>query len=209
MSNESREEQENLKSVTIHSPFQQAICQFDNEDFFPDVDIAVPGLAKILHLHRSHLASSQTLLSSFKGQKNEHCRYNGDKRALEWIHKEAENDDGYRRVFVKWLRFCYGEDQTFSVDECPVALTVVSELKLSCEEEVKKEIERKERVVVMKRREYMLKKIPGLMNMEEVKWSFSFSKEELETMSVLLKENAITTKSFDISREKTHIRRLL
>ena len=132
--NESREEQENLESVTIHSPFPQVILEFDNEAFFPDVYIMVPGLNKILHLHRSHLASSLTLFSSFKGQTNEHCTYATDKRVLEWMHKEAENDERYRRVFVKWLRFCYGEDQTFNVDECPVALTVVSELKLSCEE---------------------------------------------------------------------------
>ena len=327
--NESGQEQENVESVTIHSPFQQAISQFDNEVFFPDVDIAVPGLNKILHLHRSHLASSMTLNMSFKGQRNEHCRYDGDKRALEWIHKEAENDELYRRVFVKWLRFCYGEDQTFSVDECPVALTVLSELKLSCEEEVKKEIERmiseaakrnegcleeylknkdtkqvdelmvelppkyldvakcseesgeqnefrvrmrcekcdkdrlsvdekcelvkkrkrievcleemeeqdcescdgmkkiwmelmketikekeerkkmEEREAVMNRREYLLKKIPGLMNIDGVEWDGSFSEEDLEGMCELLKVNAIPTKSFDISCEKTNIHRLL
>ena len=78
MSNESKEEQETVESVTIHYPYPQVISEFDNEDFFPDVDIAVPGLNKILHLHRSHLASSLTLLLSFKGQTNEHCRYNGN-----------------------------------------------------------------------------------------------------------------------------------
>ena len=44
-------------------------------------------------------------------------------------------------VLVKWLRFCYGEDQTFSLSECPACLAVVLQLNLNCKDKLKALIE--------------------------------------------------------------------
>ena len=55
---------------------------------------------------------------------------------------------------------------------------------------------------VMKRRGYLIKKIPGLNEAVKVKWEKRPLKEDLEAMSELLRVNAIPTKSFDISCEE-------
>jgi len=39
-------------------------------------------------------------------------------------------------VLIKWLRFCYGEDQSFAYDECCAAISVMFQLQLKCMNEL-------------------------------------------------------------------------
>jgi len=43
-------------------------------------------------------------------------------------------------VLLKWLRFCYGEEQAFRWDECVAALVALGQLQLTCRENVQKTI---------------------------------------------------------------------
>jgi len=61
---------------------------------------------------------------------------------LVWAYDKASTDETYRKVFIKWLRFCYGEDQTFTLKECPSALFILLQLELDCEGDVKEKIKK-------------------------------------------------------------------
>ena len=66
----------------------------------------------------------------FKGDNSPFAKYDPSALSLVWTYDQAATDEKYRNVLVKMLRFCYGEDQTFNIDECPVALTVLSQFQL-------------------------------------------------------------------------------
>jgi len=49
------------------------------------------------------------------------------------FHHECNDEfefDTYRNVLIKWLRFCYGENQFFSPRECPDALVLANILNI-------------------------------------------------------------------------------
>ena len=117
--------------VTIVSPFNKTISSFDDEDSFPDIIFTIPGLKDQLRLHRRDLGSaSMTINALIKGQSSEFAKFDVKNKTIEWTDKRSEKDTTYRNILVKWLRFCYGEDQTFTFDECPLALTISSQLQL-------------------------------------------------------------------------------
>ena len=123
--------------LSIVSPFNKTISSFDDEDSFPDIFFTFPGLEKPLNLHRRDLGSaSMTISASIKGQANEFVKFDKERQTIEWIDERTATNATYRNVLMKWLRFCYGEDQTFSADECPMALTISSQLQLRFKDKI-------------------------------------------------------------------------
>ena len=117
--------------VTVSSPFHNSILSFDNKEAYADLVLTIPGVGKPLYLHRMYLASgSSTFERIFKGESNPYATYDPATQTMNWVDGRATSDPVYLSVLVKWLRFCYGESQPFSAVECPVALTVLSELQL-------------------------------------------------------------------------------
>ena len=114
------------------SPFNNTISTFDNEDSYPDISFIIPGQGKPLRLHRMCLGMASEAIDGVFKRENRSCiEFDSGAQTLTWTERErAESDATYRTVLVKLLRFCYGEDQTFSADECPVALTISSQLGL-------------------------------------------------------------------------------
>jgi len=124
-----------IEPLTIKSPFdKRQLPSFDNDDLFPDMEFVIPGLSKPIHLHRNVLnVASDTLASLFNKSEtpdvHSYCRYDAESHRVEWLYDKGEV---YRSVLVKWLRFCYGEDQTFSWKEFISSTAVVVQLKLKC-----------------------------------------------------------------------------
>ena len=117
--------------VTVASPFHNCIISFDNKEAYADLTLTIPGIGKPLYLHRMYLGmGSSTFERIFKGESNQFATYDPATQSMNWIDERAASDPVYRSVLVKWLRFCYGESQSFCAVECPVALTVLSELQL-------------------------------------------------------------------------------
>ena len=75
-------------------------------------------------------------------ESNPHATYDQSSRMLKWNHDRESTDDKYQGVMIKWLRFCYGENQSFDVDECPAALAVFFQLQFGDRDEIKNMIER-------------------------------------------------------------------
>jgi len=121
------DDDEAVAPLTIHSPYEKLPFSL------PDMDIIVRGMDKQLHLHQKELGRASKLIES--RQTNSYCKFSKDK--IEWVDARAETDEKYRNVLVKWLLFCYGEDQTFTVDECPAALAVLFQLNFNCLDELK------------------------------------------------------------------------
>ena len=111
--------------VSIHSSFFDNINTFnsDDDDSFPDLHFIIPGIDEPLLLHRATLGRTSNMLKAiFHGTDNAYCVYDKKCNQVEWKYAKSKTNSTYRSVLVKWLRFCYGEDQTFDVDECPSAL---------------------------------------------------------------------------------------
>jgi len=140
----SKDDGKTVKKLVVPSKFVNNISNFDSKDSCYDIEFVIPGRSKPLCLHMSHLKKTSVLLASvFKGQSsNTLCRFTkGSPSRLEWLHEKAATSETYREVLVKWLRFCYGEDQMFSSHECPAALAASFQLHLSCLDEIKTLIE--------------------------------------------------------------------
>jgi len=91
----------------------------------------IPGSDEPLHLHRACLGTrSKTIESMLKGETNSYATFNSSTQCVTWVHDNPTMNETYHTVLVKWLRFCYGEDQTFRADECPIALNLLSQLQL-------------------------------------------------------------------------------
>ena len=119
------------------------IKYFDNGESLPDVEFVIPGMNDSLHLHRRVLCmNSATLMSLFSGKANSHCALNAKEHTIKWLDERTTSNIPYRNALMKWLRFCYGENQTFAPHECPAALALLCQLQLSCGEEVKAIIEK-------------------------------------------------------------------
>ena len=122
---------EGMTMVTIPSPFSRNISFFDDEDSFPDMKFLILGTEKPLLLHRRELGiGSKTLGGLLKGETSPYATFDPSTQCITWGCETAVANSTYRNVLVKWLRFCYGEEQVFTADECPVALTVCSQLQL-------------------------------------------------------------------------------
>ena len=129
--------------ITVQSPYSKDhISVFDNEESYPDIDFVIPGLDKPLRLCRNILAPASTMFTAlFKNQMFSCCTFNGETQNVQWIFDTTMNNATYRGVLVKWLRFCYGEDQIFNLCECPAAMNILYELQLSCMNEMMRIIE--------------------------------------------------------------------
>jgi len=116
--------------VKVESPFGKDVLFDDKEEkCFPDVLFTIPGIEQPLNLHRSKLAFASSALDGLL-----HCKeccygkYDPNTHKTEWFFSTSSTDEKYRAVLLKWLRFCYGEDQIFTVEECPAAMIVFSQL---------------------------------------------------------------------------------
>ena len=74
---------------------------------------------------------------------NPHGVFDRRSHAFQWNHDREGNDENYQHVLMKWLRFCYGERQSFNTDECPAALGSLLQLRLQFDnlDDVKRRIE--------------------------------------------------------------------
>ena len=127
-------------AISIHSPFIVDIRTFDNEEYYPDITFIIPGLDKPLKLHRMYLrVASAAIDGLFKNQDSPYISFDPATQTLTWKCKGTETS---RSVLVKWLRFCYSEDQTFNIEECPAAVTILQQLHLKVKEDVKSTIEK-------------------------------------------------------------------
>ena len=126
--------------LAIRSPFNKNISTFNDEDSYPDITLVIPGLDATFKLHRMYLRmSSTTIDDSFKGKSCSSVSFDSAAQRLTW---KSQGQEAYKKVLVKWLRFCYGEDQTFSIGECPAALAVFIQLQLKTKEDIKSVIEK-------------------------------------------------------------------
>lgn len=117
--------------LTLPSHFNKNISFFDDANSDSDLTFTFAGIEKPLHLHRVFLRSaSMTFDSVFRGQSNPYAKYKPSTQCVLWIYDKGIKDATYSSVLVKMLRYCYGEDASFRADECPVALTICSQLGL-------------------------------------------------------------------------------
>ena len=131
-----------LGTLMVKSPFTGTLEWFDNDEYYPEIDFIIPGLDKPLHLHAPVLVrASQTFIALLKAKTSSHGKYDPESHRLEWMFDKSATDEKYRNCLVKWLRFCYGEDQTFEADETGAALSSLIQLQLKCEDVLKKTIE--------------------------------------------------------------------
>jgi len=131
-----------MAKLIIPSPFAKTISSFNNEETFPEILFIVPGLDKPFNLHRKELGvASSTLKDLLRGGSSSFVSYDSSRQCLTWTDNRSETNAVYREALVKWLRFCYGEDQTFTPEECPAALASLFQLKLAMHDEVKRMIE--------------------------------------------------------------------
>jgi len=133
-------------TLTIkHTAPSNNIASFNDAKTFPNIEFVIPcAMDEPLLLHDMMLGTSSTTFAAvINGEKQPNCtgERKGMRLHMEWIDKRAKTDEKYRNVLIKWLRFCYGEDQTFNADECPAALTVLLQMKLNCQDEAKGKIE--------------------------------------------------------------------
>jgi len=146
-SGEEEEEEKNVKKVpdplSIASTFENKISTFD-ADFAssaPDVDFVMPELERPYHLHTSTLsAASQMFAQLFKGKDFPFCKYDQDAHRIEWTDEKASSSKTYNSFVVKWLRFCYGEGMTMTVQEAPIALEILDQFQLQGSKSVKQTI---------------------------------------------------------------------
>jgi len=184
------------------------ISTFDQEDTYSDIFFVIPGVEKPLCLHRCFLAmASATFTSLFKGETNSFYKFDKETRRLEWIDEKAKNDEAYRGIFIKWLRFCYGENILLNADECPSALAILIQLGMKSQDELKKAIESymedplKEKKETMKRN--VEKAVQDIRNKHpNIKSSDVFSVncqwgDETKALCWLLGKNAIPTKKLE------------
>jgi len=128
--------------VNVKSSFPDNIADFDDKEY-SELTFTIPSLNP-LGLHRNRLAKAYEMIDKlFKGiEYPSIAEFDKSKMCITWKFIKAETNEIYRSSLVKWLRFCYGEDQVFEKKECPSALAVLQQLKLKCEEDkIEKEFE--------------------------------------------------------------------
>ena len=131
-----------IKPLTVKSRVSGIIDMFDNEEMNPDMEFIIPGLEKPLHLHSPLLIRSSDMITSMlKAKADAYGKNDPNARRINWAFEKTTSDEKYRNTLIKWLRFCYGEDQTFRIDECSAALSSLFQLQLKCQDEVKTIIE--------------------------------------------------------------------
>jgi len=84
------------------------------------------------------------LASLLKTKKSLYGAYDENARSITWCF-DIDSDEEKRRIYhntvMKWLRFCYGEDQSFKPEECVAALVAFSQFQMKNCEEVDNKIE--------------------------------------------------------------------
>jgi len=75
-----------VESLQIPSPFVKQIHLFDSDDddSFSDLDFAIPGIAKPLHLHIVILAqASAMIVNLFKTKQNIYVKYSAESHRVD------------------------------------------------------------------------------------------------------------------------------
>ena len=128
-------------SFHIDSTFAPNIGLF-NKKRDSDITFEVPHGKLRLYLHRAFLRpASKTVDEVVNGQINPRCTFNIKTKQLKWLFDNEETEEKYCRVLKKWMRFCYGENQSFEPDECPAALALLIQLKLCLGDNVQADLE--------------------------------------------------------------------
>ena len=132
-------------TLVIRSPFPNVSHWLEDQtaQFYSDVDVVLAGDDKPLHLHRVCLGSASKVFDSlFRLKESAHGKLNTESHIVEWKNVfDSSEDDTYRIVFHKLLRFCYGSVLKLETNECCAALAALSHLDLTCREEMQQEIE--------------------------------------------------------------------
>lgn len=131
-------------NLKIESPYPKFTNRFDDgsESSFYDFRMKIPGEQNLVKLHRLLVANaSQTLLKLLQCKVVKGACYDCQEHILEWKFGK-EDDVVYRKVLIKWLKFCYGEDITLIPEECCAAIALLFQLQMSCINDVCPEIEK-------------------------------------------------------------------
>jgi len=134
-------------SLTVSSPFPNYTKLLD--DVYAELEFVIIGLEEPLHLHRSCLNQASSALEAlFQAKSSMYGAFNEDARRVVWLYGTGATgerefpSETYSHVLLKWIRFCYGEDQTFEMDEYTAALVVLLQLKLKCDSTIMETIEK-------------------------------------------------------------------
>ena len=136
---------EQQQQLTIKSPYPNYIAAFDNPDIHSDLTFAIIVFDKSgdekkrveFRVHCLTLSMASPMLTKLltkKASEFDYVSINGPR--IEWKVSSNMRCD----ILVKWLKFCYGEDQSFKISECPAALDLLSRLQLKESERMEKEI---------------------------------------------------------------------
>ena len=128
------------KPLTIKSPFKKKIKFFDSEKD-SDVQFVVPDLDKTLHLQSALLKQASTLMETlFSTKQCPYGVYNEGAQCIEWTFEKAATDAGYQSALFKWLCFCYGEEQVFTINDFSAALFILLQLQIKCKDDLVKKM---------------------------------------------------------------------
>ena len=124
ISNKIQEQGGDKGTVKVVPPYPNQVDGFDNKDADTDLDIAVGGMVRPLHLHKKILANASGYFRTMVKERRD--------LKLVWPYDTSKKVD--RDALVKALRFCYGE--TLSVDmnkgECCAMIAALSRLQVTC-----------------------------------------------------------------------------
>ena len=66
-----------------------------------------------------------------------HAKFIPEDLRIEWkVPENCDDPSQYSSILLKVLRYCYGEDQSFTREECIVPLFIFQQLKLKCKDEI-------------------------------------------------------------------------
>ena len=126
--------QEMETSISLKSPYGDNADLFNNEEFFPDMELVVAGMEKPLMLHKGIMAKGSQLVKGLLNAKQ--IAKSSDTNKVEWMFDASKEGD--RIALVKVLRFCYGETMTVRItngEYCAVTVALYR-LKVTCASQV-------------------------------------------------------------------------
>ena len=132
--------------LVVKSPYPCMIHMFNDAKYYPETTVVIARNVDALKLHMAVLGpASATFGSLFSGGRSPYGSYDDATKHAELNVIGCVDVEIYRSVMMKMLRFCYGEDQSFSCEELAVVLLVLKQLQLTCGNDVEKLV--KERMI--------------------------------------------------------------
>ena len=120
--------------LEIEPHFGYNVELFDNEVFFPDLELVVQGLDAPLHLHKIILTKTSKLMEGLIRAKQRTNSQNENQ--VEWMFDASEKVD--RDALLNVLRFCYGGKMRVGKGEgeCCAVIAALFRLQVTCTNQV-------------------------------------------------------------------------